>query len=91
MFLFEPLGMNTALIETDSEGIFIASSFSWMTARDWARIGMLFGNDGIWENKRILPIGQAKINKDTTPDTREFRKVFESFCLLRYYLEQTTT
>lgn len=34
---------------------------------------------------------QAKINKDTTPDTREFRKVFESFCLLRYYLEQTTT
>tara|TARA_B100000795_G_scaffold268690_1_gene256220 strand:- start:431 stop:1918 length:1488 start_codon:yes stop_codon:yes gene_type:complete len=69
-FLFEPLGMNTALIETDSEGIFIASSFSWMTARDWARIGMLFGNDGIWENKRILPIGWVDMSRSPTATTR---------------------
>ena len=33
--LFEPLGMDSAMIEMDSKGVLIASSFGWATARDW--------------------------------------------------------
>ena len=56
--LFKPLGMDSAMIETDSDGVFIASSFGWATARDWARFGILYANDGvIAENTRLLPEG----------------------------------
>ena len=37
-------------METDATGTFVASSFSWATARDWARFGLLFLNDGIWKH-----------------------------------------
>ena len=36
---FNPLGMQSALIETDPSGIFVGSSFGWATARDWGRFG----------------------------------------------------
>lgn len=38
---FRPLGMDSALIETDPSGVFVASSFGWATPRDWAKFGKL--------------------------------------------------
>jgi len=55
--LFEPLGMRSAVFEPDAAGIFIGSSYLYATARDWARLGLLFLQDGVWQGKRLLPEG----------------------------------
>ena len=54
-FLFRPIGMYSAVMELDASGTFIGSSFMYATARDWARFGLLYLQDGIWEGKQILP------------------------------------
>ena len=46
--LFEPLGMRSAVLEPDEAGTFVGSSFMYASARDWARLGLLFLHDGVW-------------------------------------------
>ena len=55
--LFHKIGMRGATFETDASGTFVGSSFLYATARDWARLGELYRNDGIWGNTPILPKG----------------------------------
>jgi CubicO group peptidase (beta-lactamase class C family) len=60
-FPFESLlwkiGMTRTFPETDWQGNFILSSQVWTTARDLARLGLLYQNDGVWNGERILPPG----------------------------------
>lgn len=53
--LFEPLGMKSALIELDQSGLIVGSSYMYANTRDWAKLGQLYLQNGIWNNKRILP------------------------------------
>ena len=55
--LFGPLGMRTAVLETDPSGTFVGSSYGFMCARDWARFGLLYAGDGEVAGRRILPKG----------------------------------
>lgn len=55
--LFRPLGMKTATPKFDAAGNFIASSFCYASARDFARFGLLYLRDGIWDGRRLLPEG----------------------------------
>jgi CubicO group peptidase (beta-lactamase class C family) len=58
--LFWKIGMSRTVPETDWEGNFILSSQVWTTARDLARMGLLYLNDGVWNGERILPPGWGR-------------------------------
>jgi CubicO group peptidase (beta-lactamase class C family) len=65
--LFAPLCMRSARIETDPSGTFVGSSFGFATARDWARFGMLWAQDGVWNGARVLPEGWVAASCTPTP------------------------
>jgi len=65
--LFEPADMRTALCEPDASGSFVASSFCFMSARDWARFGQLHLQGGVWSGARVLPAGWVEYATTPTP------------------------
>ncbi len=64
--LFAKLGMRNAVIEADAAGVYIGSSFLYATARDYARLGLLYARDGVWQDTRILPKGWVKYGRTPT-------------------------
>jgi hypothetical protein len=70
--LFDKIGMLDTLMEVDAAGSFASSSYCLATARDWAKFGQLYLNDGIWNEERILPEGWVKLT--TTPTTARSKK-----------------
>lgn len=54
---FYKVGMFHTLVEPDASGTFVGSSYGYASARDWARFGLLFLNDGMVNGERILPEG----------------------------------
>ena len=67
--LFDAVGMRTATLEPDAAGNFVASSFMYASARDWARLGLLFLNDGVWQGRRLLPEGWVAYSRTPTPQS----------------------
>jgi hypothetical protein len=63
--LFNKTDMHSITMETDAAGNFVGSSYAYATARDWARFGLLYYNDGIWQGDTILPAGWVEYS--TTP------------------------
>jgi CubicO group peptidase (beta-lactamase class C family) len=55
--LLDPLGMRTMVLETDAYGNFLTQGYEFASARDWARLGNLYLQDGVWQGKRLLPEG----------------------------------
>ena len=55
--LFEPIGASSFILEPDASGTFIGSSFVYATMRDWAKLGLLYLNDGEAHGERVLPSG----------------------------------
>mgnify|MGYP003640461591 CR=1 FL=1 len=66
--LFKPLGMASALMEPDPSGTLVGSSYTYATARDWARFGQLYLQDGVWKGERLLPEGWVAYNSTPTSD-----------------------
>jgi CubicO group peptidase (beta-lactamase class C family) len=52
--LFNPLGMRQVTLQFDTSGTMQGSANMLASARDWARFGLLYLNDGVIGGKRIL-------------------------------------
>lgn len=57
--LYAPLGLTQAQIETDNINTYVGSSYMFATAREWAKLGQLLINDGMWDGEQVLPAGWA--------------------------------
>lgn len=58
--LFNPIGARSAVLETDTDGNWVGSSYLWASTGDWARLGQLMLQDGRWAGQRVLPAGWLK-------------------------------
>ena len=65
--LFAPLGMRTASLAPDASGTLQGASFVYASARDWARLGLLFLRDGIWQGTQLLPKGWVAYSLGPAP------------------------
>jgi len=66
--LFAPLGMRHAVLQLDGSGTIEGSSEMLASARDWARFGQLYLNDGVVGGRRILPEGWVNYSATATPN-----------------------
>ncbi|HWS00199.1 MAG TPA: serine hydrolase, partial [Prolixibacteraceae bacterium] len=55
--IFRKTGMNSMILEYDASGYFVGSSYGYATAKDWAKFGQLYLQDGVWKGDSILPKG----------------------------------
>jgi CubicO group peptidase (beta-lactamase class C family) len=55
--LFDRIGIRRQVLETDPYGNFLLTGYDYGTARNWARIGQLYLQDGVWQGQRLLPEG----------------------------------
>ena len=65
--LFDKVGVRTMVIETDAFGNFLGQGAVFASGRDWARLGNLYLQDGVWNGERILPEGYAKFVSTLAP------------------------
>jgi CubicO group peptidase (beta-lactamase class C family) len=67
--LLIPLGADSFILEPDAAGTFIGSSFVLASAHDWAKLGQLYLDDGVWEGQRLLPEGWRDYVTRNTPES----------------------
>ena len=65
--LFDKLGIRTMVMETDPFGNFLTQGYELASARDWARLGNLYLQDGVWNGERILPEGFVDFVRTVAP------------------------
>ena len=65
--LFDRLGIRTMVLETDPYGNFLTQGYEYASARDWARLGNLYLQDGVWNGERILPEGFVRFASTLAP------------------------
>lgn len=65
--LFDKIGIRKQIMETDIKGNFILTGFDYGTGRNWARLGMLYLNGGMWNGERLLPEGFVEFVSTPAP------------------------
>ena len=65
--LFDKIGIRGMVLETDPYGNYLLQGYELAPARDWARLGNLYLQDGVWMGERILPEGYAEFVSTLAP------------------------
>ena len=65
--LFDKIGIRDMVMETDPYGNFLIQGYEFGTGRDWARLGDLYLQDGVWRGERILPEGFVEFVSTPAP------------------------
>ena len=65
--LFDRIGIRTMIMETDAVGNFLTQGYEFASARDWARLGNLYLQDGVWNGERLLPEGFVRFVSTLAP------------------------
>ncbi|MGJ8745424.1 serine hydrolase domain-containing protein [Polaribacter sp.] len=50
----DKIGMNSMVLEADLSGNYVGSSYSWATARDWGKFGLLYLHNGNWNGEELF-------------------------------------
>ena len=65
--LFDRIGIRGMVLETDPYGNYLLQGYELAPARDWARLGNLYLQDGVWLGERILPEGYTEFVSTLAP------------------------
>ena len=68
--LFAPLGIRNAVFEPDMNGTPVGSSYLYVTAREFASLGQLYLDDGVFQGQRILPEGWVEYTVTPASDSK---------------------
>ena len=69
--LFKPLGMTSAVLESDPSGTFLGEAFLYANAHDWARFGEFLRLGGEWNGRQLLPPGFVDYMRSPAPASDE--------------------
>ena len=65
--LFDKIGIRRQVLETDPYGNFIMTGYDYGTARNWARLGLLYLQEGKWNGQQLIP--ESFVRFVSTPAT----------------------
>jgi CubicO group peptidase (beta-lactamase class C family) len=65
--LFDKIGIRKMYLETDRYGNFLLQGYVFGTGRNWARLGLLYLQDGVWNGERLLPEGWVEYARTVAP------------------------
>ncbi len=78
--IFDKIGIRTMIVEADPYGNFLTQGYEFASARDWARLGNLYLQDGVWEGQRLLPEGFVKfVSTLAEPWVKDGRPIYGGF------------
>jgi len=69
--LLDQIGMRNTVVGIDRFGDYVLSSQIYTNARDLARFGLLYLNEGMWNGKRIVPESWIRFARTPAPSTRD--------------------
>jgi CubicO group peptidase (beta-lactamase class C family) len=69
--LFDQIGMRNTVVGMDRFGDYVLSSQVYTNARDLARLGLLYLNEGVWNGKPILPKSWIQFARTPAPATED--------------------
>lgn len=52
--LIDKIGMYSMVLEADTKGNYVGSSYAWANTRDWGRFGQLYLDKGKWNNEKVF-------------------------------------
>ena len=78
--LADRLGMSTYQHSADCMGNFIASGSGFATLRDYAKLGVLYVQDGMWDGERLLPPGLGRLCAHADARRQQLRRMLPQQC-----------